>query len=361
MSLRKKLVSSKPAFKATVMPDFFLDYIISFHGGLGEMTDRFEDVAKRGGGNLLGWKHTIGRGGKASNFAAQLGKLGADTAPIIETDILGRTLLSHFADYLDLSHVKTDGQLSSTVSLESEHSGKQVNMMISNTGSLANFGPEKLTEEDKELIRTSDYVCLVSWNLIDKGTDLAETIFTIAKEADNAVTFFDPGDPTPRKPDLQDLTERVLTKGLADVLSVNENELLQLASTVSEEEFEEGEGSLFEAASLFSMLGSRVDLHTPSFSATFVDGQRERFPCLKIEPRKVTGAGDAWNAGDVYAQGIGLSHKERLLFANATAAAYISKPGLEPATLDEVLVMVDRLEKETDSTSTTQHSIQKQV
>jgi len=144
-------------------------------------------------------------------------------------------------------------------------------------------------------------------------------------------------------------------------LSVNENELLQLASTVSEEEFEEGEGSLFEAASLFSMLGSRVDLHTPNFSATFIDGQRERSPCLKIEPRKVTGAGDAWNAGDVYAQGIGLSHKERLLFANATAAAYVSKPGLEPASLDEVLVMVDRLEKETDSTPTSQHSIQKQV
>src|SRR5207245_11164045 len=111
MSLRKKLVSSKPAFKATVMPDFFLDYIISFQGGLGEMTDRFEDVAKRGGGNLLGWKHTIGRGGKASNFAAQLGKLGAYTAPIIETDILGRTLLSNFDHYLHMAHTKTDGQV----------------------------------------------------------------------------------------------------------------------------------------------------------------------------------------------------------------------------------------------------------
>jgi len=234
-------------------------------------------------------------------------------------------------------------------------------MMISNTGSLANFGPERLTEEDKELIRTADYVCLVSWNLIDKGTDLAEAIFTLAKEGGNAVTFFDPGDPTPRKPDIQDLTERVLTKGLADILSVNENELLQLASTVREEEFEEGEGPLFEAASVFSMLGSRVDLHTPNFSATFVDGQRERFPCLKIEPRKVTGAGDAWNAGDVYAQGIGLSHKERLLFANATAAAYVSKAGLEPASLDEVLVMVDRLEKEADYQSSGQHTIQKQA
>src|SRR5438132_11892255 len=170
-------------------------------------------------------------------------------------------------------------------------------MMISNTGSLANFGTEKLTEEDKELIRTSDYVCLVSWNLIDKGTDLAETIFTIAKEGGNAVTFFDPGDPTPRKAYLQDLTERVLTKGLADVLSVNENELLQLASTVSEEEFEEGEGSLFEAASLFSMLGSRVDLHTPNFSATFIDGQRERFRCLKIASRTISSVGIAWHVG----------------------------------------------------------------
>ncbi|HZD12506.1 MAG TPA: carbohydrate kinase family protein, partial [Candidatus Binatus sp.] len=288
---------------------------------------------------------------------AQLGMLGPKTIPILETNPLGRLLLSEFASYLDLSHVKLDGSLSSTVSLEPANSGKPVNLMISNTGSLANFGPDRLSDKDRELIQSAEYVCLVSWNLLDKGTDLAEAVFTLAKDAGKPVTFFDPGDPTPRKADIQDLTERVLTKGLVDILSVNENELLQLASTVREEEFEEGEGSLFEAASVFSMLGSRVDLHTPKFSATFVDGQRERCPCLKIIPSKVTGAGDAWNAGDIYAQGIGLSHKERLLFANATAAAYLSKTGLDPADLNEVLTMVDRLEKEAGpATTTSKHS-----
>src|SRR5438445_11033452 len=110
------------------MQDYFLKYIISFHGGHGEMTDRFEYVAKRGGGNLLGWKHTIGRGGKASNFAAQLGKLGADTAPIIETDILGRTLLSHISDYLDLSHFKSARPAPNSGPLRAEHSGKNFNI-----------------------------------------------------------------------------------------------------------------------------------------------------------------------------------------------------------------------------------------
>src|SRR5215831_21196225 len=101
VSLRQKIVGAKPEFKAVVMPDFFLDYILSYHGKLDEMTSRLEAVAKQGGGNILGWKHTIGRGGKASNFAAQLGKLGAKAVPIVETDALGLKLLSHFAGYLD--------------------------------------------------------------------------------------------------------------------------------------------------------------------------------------------------------------------------------------------------------------------
>ncbi len=345
VSLREKLMEAKPGFRTVVMPDFFLDYILSYHGKLDEMTGRLEAVAKQGGGNLLGWRHTIGRGGKASNFAAQLGKLGAETIPILETDPLGHKLLSHFAEYLDLSHVKTDGRMSHTVSLESEYAGRRVNMMVSEAGSLSGFGPGRLTDDDRKLIRSADYVCLVGWNQLDKGTELAEAVYKTAREGGRAVTFFDPGDPSPRKGEIQRLADKVLTQGLVDVLSVNENELLQLASTVREEEFEAGEAPLFEAASVFSMLGTRVDLHTPEFSATFIDGQRVRVPCLKLDPGKVTGAGDAWNAGDVYAQGIGLDHKERLLFANATASAYVYRPDLEPAPMEEVLTMLERLEK----------------
>jgi len=215
--------------------------------------------------------------------------------------------------------------------------------MVSDPGSLSQFGPEKLTQEDKQIISEADFVCVLNWNQNMKGTDLAEKVFSIAKEQGKAVTFFDPGDPALRTGEIEGLNERVLTPGLVDVLSVNENELVHLAMGVAEDtsEIEGAEDPLFGAASVFSMMIPRVDLHTPEFSATFVDGQRVRVPCAKIKPAKVTGAGDVWNAADIYAQGVGLGHKDRLIFANAAGAAYLEGRGLEPPTLGEVLGRVD--------------------
>src|SRR5205809_7756598 len=89
------------------------------------------------------------------------------------------------------------------------------------------------------------------------------------------------------------------------------------------------------------MMIPRVDLHTPEFSATFVDGQRVRVPCAKIKPAKVTGAGDVWNAADIYAQGVGLGHKDRLIFANAAGEAYLEGRVIDPPTLGVVLGRVE--------------------
>jgi len=346
-SLKEKL-AKKPGFKVVAMPDFYLDYVLAFPGKLDEMASAMVDVAGRGGGNLLGWKHLIGRGGNASNFSAQLSKLGVSVVPVIETDEFGRIVLAQFLKDVDLSHVTTTGSLSRTLAFEVEHIGRRVNIMASDPGSLSSFGPEKLVAEDLELIRQADFACVFNWNQNLKGTELAEKVFQTAKNEGRGVTFFDPGDPTSRASEIPRLNEQVLSKGLVDVLSVNENELTQLASAVSEatDGFEgEEENPLFQAASVFSMLGSRVDLHTPTFSATFIDGQRERVLCAGTTPLKVTGAGDAWNAGDIFAQGIGLSHKERLVFANATAAAYMRKPDLEPCSLAEILDQVQEIEK----------------
>src|SRR5690349_23625851 len=101
------------------------------------------DVAGRGGGNILGWKHLVGRGGNSSNFSAQLSRLGANVTPVIETDELGKLVLSQFLKGLDLSHVSSTGLLSRTLAFEAEHSGRRVNIMRSDPGSLANFGPQK--------------------------------------------------------------------------------------------------------------------------------------------------------------------------------------------------------------------------
>ena len=348
VSALKEKLAKKPGFKVVAMPDFYLDYVLAFPGKLDEMASAMVDVAGRGGGNLLGWKHLIGRGGNASNFSAQLSKLGVTVVPVIETDEFGRIVLAQFLKDVDLSHVTTTGSLSRNLAFEAEHIGRRVNIMASDPGSLSSFGPEKLVAEDLELIRQADFACVFNWNQNLKGTELAEKVFQTAKNEGRGVTFFDPGDPTSRAREIPRLNEQVLSKGLVDVLSVNENELTQLASAVSEatDGFEgEEENPLFQAASVFSMLGSRVDLHTPTFSATFIDGQRERVPCATTTPLKVTGAGDAWNAGDIFAQGIGLSHKERLVFANATAAAYMMKPNLEPCSLAEILDRVREIEK----------------
>jgi sugar/nucleoside kinase (ribokinase family) len=312
------------------------------------MTSAMVDVAGRGGGNLVGWKHLVGKGGNASNFSAQLSNLDINVVPIIETDEFGKMALAHFLKGVDLSHVTSTGSVSKTLAFEAEHSGRRVNIMASDPGSLSSFGPEKLDENDKQLIREADFVCVFNWNQNLKGTELAEQVFQIARNEGKAVTFFDPGDPTSKASKIPGLNERVLTQGLVDVLSVNENELQQLAADVRKETGRiEGEDAnpLFDAASVFSMLGVRVDLHTTGFSATFIDGQRERVMCASATPLKVTGAGDAWNAGDIFAQGMGLEHRERLVFANATAAAYMRRPDLMPCSPAEILEQVGEIEK----------------
>jgi sugar/nucleoside kinase (ribokinase family) len=348
VSALKEKLAKKPGFKVVAMPDFYLDYILAFPGKLDEMASAMVDVAERGGGNLLGWKHLVGRGGNASNFSAQLSNLDVNVVPIIETDEFGKMALGHFLKGVDLSHVTSTGSVSRTLAFEVEHSGRRVNIMASDPGSLSNFGPEKLDENDMQLIREADFVCVFNWNQNLRGTELAEQVFRIAKNEGKAVTFFDPGDPTSKASQIPGLNERVLTQGLVDVLSVNENELQQLAADVRKETggFEgEDANPLFEAASVFSMLGVRVDLHTTGFSATFIDGQRERALCASTTPLKVTGAGDAWNAGDIFAQGMGLEHRERLVFANATAAAYMRRPDLKPCSMTEILQQVGEIEK----------------
>ncbi len=72
----------------------------------------------------MGSEQFIRRGGNCVNTASALFALGLDSKMIVTTDEYGASLLKALAPHgLDLNHIHTDGQLSSTVSIETEFEG----------------------------------------------------------------------------------------------------------------------------------------------------------------------------------------------------------------------------------------------
>lgn len=308
--------------EVVVMPDFFVDRVVSFPGTMAKLSRELLRVAKQGGGNIPLTKQLMLRGGNAANTGAALAKLGARVHLIARTSELGLKLLKILLGRgVDLSRVKTGGKLALTVALEASHKGRRVNVMLGDPGSVAEFGPEDLSREDLELVRRASFACVFNWNLNRLGTQLAEKVFKLAR----GVRFLDTGDPSPKRGEIGELLDRVLLKGLVDVLSVNENEALWYASHFEPKLRRKGLEAVREAARvLHENFGCTVDLHTPSFSLSWVKGEEHRAPAYEVEVKISTGAGDAWNAADIFAHGLNFSPERRLRFANAFAALYVS-------------------------------------
>jgi sugar/nucleoside kinase (ribokinase family) len=300
----------KKEFMIVVMPHFCLDNLIRYGKSYESFRSEAEQIVTIGGGNL-NIPQDLQIGGKAANCALALARLGLRPSLIARTNGLGSVLLENLLGDIevDISHVKKDGNLAFTSSIELD----SANIMISDPGSLARFGPDVLTDEDEKLITNADMVCISDWGLNDRGTELAKHVFGLVREKGHGITFFDPGDPSPKKErmdiEIKELIKDVIGPGLVDILSLN-----------------------LEEAGAFGGLDflrtqTRVDLHTKEYSRSFF-GFREsdKVPAFFISPLRLTGAGDAWNAGDVFGELFGFSDRVRLLFANSVAAAYISDP-----------------------------------
>lgn len=304
------------------MPDFFLDRIVSYGSRLEDFLADVGRVARQGGGSLGFRRQRVMRGGNAANTASALAMLGARVTLIVRTSPLGLKLLEHFMPSgVDLSRVKCDGELSMTVSIELPVDGRLCNVMISDPGSLADYGPERLSEGDYEAIASSDYVCVFNWASNRRGTELAEEVFRVAKECGRARTFMDTADPSQRAPEIPELVRRVFRSDLLDALGVNENEARWYAKYAAGVEHDD---PLKCAEAIHRELGLRVDLHTVDYSACFEGGRAYVAPAFKVDPIIATGAGDAWNAGNIYGWSMGLEAQGRLVVANAVAGLYVS-------------------------------------
>jgi sugar/nucleoside kinase (ribokinase family) len=319
--------------RVVVMPDFFLDRIVDLQWRLSEFTGSVGEVIKRKGGSIDGIRQMDQKGGNSINTASALSSLGVLVTPVICTSEYGLELIKyHFKDTaMDFSHVKTLGKASITTALEFKGLNEKFNVMLRDIGALADFGPSDLDEGDYELIEKADYICLFNWAGTQKhGTALAEAVFERAKQGGGGKTYYDTADPNPNVQGIPAFLEKVLKTPKIDILSLNENEAITYASLL-EEGFKDKKEQLsfadyaMEAARVLARhFPARIDLHTTIFSASLKGKREVVVPTFKIEVLRATGAGDAWNAGNILGDHNGLSDECRLMLANAVSACYLA-------------------------------------
>jgi ribokinase len=344
-SLSKHVSSMKATVKAVVMPDFFFDHLVFYDGSFKSLQERIEAVANQGGGNIPLTEQSVMRGGNAINCVSALAVLGVNVSFIGRTSDLGLHLLKYFVPYenVDLSGVKTDGKLALTVALEAKVGGRRSNVMLNYPASVSDFGPESITGDDWEKILRSDMVCCFNWLQNKKGTKLAEALFRKVKAEGGGRTYFDTCDPSSRQNEIGDLMKEILKKPFVDIFGMNENEACWFAGYFDKsfsKRRQKGDLkklALEAAALLFDKLKLRIDLHTIDYSATFSQGNRFVAPGFETKVERVTGAGDAWNAANIFGELAGMPHVERLLLANAAAAFYIQSPDGKHATREDIL------------------------
>ncbi len=330
-----------------VLPDFFVDHFVVIET-LDHLLESLKRLAEQGGGNLLDTEQFIRRGGNTVNTASALLSLGLNPRPIVTTDDYGASLLKALVDSkMDLSHVHTNGRLSSTVSIETEHSGRKVNLMVSDSGSASEFSFSDLTENDIDVIKGSGLVALANLHHNKECAEFAHDLFQMTKEASSAKTFINMGDPSGNPEVVPQLIDRVFRSGLVDIVSMNENEVGWIAASLTGDPDRwnnlSGKPELWlrGAQLIASETGIRVDLHTPHYTATILGDETTATPTFLVESHVVCGAGDSWNAGDIYGTLLNLPPLERLTLANAVASLYVSSESATHPTLSDIVQFLD--------------------
>ena len=309
-------------------PSFYLDHFLTVDD-VGDFCRMLGGKCMAGGGNVPGFVQTVLSGGGGNNTAIGLAQLGLSSHFVGRTSELGFHILKFFAGNsgVDISHVKTDGRLGQTLALEIGQ--KKVNVMLNDVGSNYDFGFDSLRDTDLELIETSHLISVHDWgtNAVG-GTDLAERGFEYAKQY-GVKTYFDSADPSPRLADVPDLFRRIISSKNLDIMSMNQNELQKHT----------GHTRVEHALEFKRQIKARIDYHSPHYAVSIGD-EATFFPTFDVELHRSTGAGDAWNSGNIFGELLDLSPPIRLCLANAVAGYYVSsRRGAHP-TVDDLVTFI---------------------
>lgn len=319
-----------------VLNDFFLDRIISvsdvgsFYGQIMEKINF--------GGSIRDIPQKDIKGGNATNVAFALARLGVPVTLITISDKTGSALIRDTFSGLENAKVLViDGKPGRTTALEFQNGDHIVNIMFSDLGDNASFGPDRLGPGELGAIKKAKAVVVTNWASNKLGTDLARFAFEKSK---GALHILDPADIQTRAREFKDALGK-MGQGM-DSLCINENECNILFSQYGLAR-PSGSGDAKKPLMELSLKsGVPVDLHGVSGSY-WTDGNKVSYAkTFPVRPLVVTGAGDVWDAANTVGYMAGLEPEERLLFANAASALYVSNPKGLPPKMEEALTMASK-------------------
>ena len=344
MEIIEKLRHLSTIGSIVVMHDFFVDRIIRLESKE-NLSGALSEKAKAGGGSIRGIPTTDVKGGNAVNIAYSLAKLGAKVSLFTVADEMGSIMIRQtFAQFGDKVTLRiANGRTGLTTCFEFPHEDTRVNVMVSDVGDNESFGSERINSEaDRTILKNADGVMVVNWATNINGTELAEFSF---KNSPSAFHFLDPADIETRKHDFRDSLAKL--SGATDCLSINENECNSLADALG---FGQVLGCVYSveevkqaAKRISESVGISTDLHT-KVGAAWSNGKESAFAhAIKVDAKRLTGAGDTWDAADIIGYLAGLHPQERLLFANCCASLYIRDPNGEPPSMNKAFEMIERV------------------
>lgn len=321
-----------------VMHDFFIDRIVRLND-LNSLVSAINEKMKVGGGSIRGIEQEEIKGGNAVNVAYSLGKLGAKVSLITVADDLGKNIIENAFSFTNKRLFISNGKPGYTVSLEIGN--KRINVMVSDVGDTKNFGSEKLRKKELDAIKNASAIVVTNWASNEKGTELAVKAFETSKDA---LCFLDPADISTRKDEFRQCLYKL--SDTLDVLSINENECRFTMKSLNLSPLPTNYTALdiaTAAKTLSLKLPFNIDIHTPLGSATSNGKETVFAKSLKVNAAVSTGAGDAWDAADVTGYLCGLDANERLTFANALGAFYVSR--VESPAMQELAEFLKSIEK----------------
>ena len=317
-------------FDAAVLHDFYIDRLV-YSDSIEGMTKVIGNKGMEGGGGVHGVRQEDVRGGNAVNLAHALARLGLRVLLITHSDPIHRAVLEQtFAGTKAEVRVKPL-PAALTVAFEGE-----VNVMLGDGRGASYFGPELLERRDWRALENAKVVCSVNWSINRKGTELLVAL----REGlgPEKPIFMDPADFRDRIQEFRVLLRALSRRRVVDWVSMNEQEAVAAAGLLGV-----AAGDLGEACrGLARKLEVVFDLHGDGASYT---SEGTRVTSRRIMPAKVrrlTGAGDVWDAGAIYGRIMGFDEPKRLEFANVAARLYLAGREPVPPTAREVLSRVRR-------------------